>query len=164
MNYQKEKNETIKEYKLRLFRNKDLYDLNTQQIADLINLETGDNFSESAYRKWFKPYQEGYEDGLQTVLDDDFLLEEYENKRIEFEKEKVKFRDYRNSYNKTIREQARNEGNLDLILEAIKQKKPYPAPTKFIDTNEFNGTCRQKTCKFVRRATATSGNCQNTGR
>ena len=89
MNYQKEKNETIKEYKLRLFRNKDLYDLNTQQIADLINLETGDNFSESAYRKWFKPYQEGYEDGLQTVLDDDFLLEEYENKRIEFEKEKV---------------------------------------------------------------------------
>ena len=138
MNYQKEKNETIKEYKLRLFRNKDLYDLNTQQIADLINLETGDNFSESAYRKWFKPYQEGYEDGLQTVLDDDFLLEEYENKRIEFEKEKVKFRDYRNSYNKTIREQARNEGNLDLILEAIKQKKPYPAPTKFIDTHEFS--------------------------
>ena len=55
--YKRQDNETIKDYKLRLFRNKVLYDLDTKQIADLINAETGDNFSESAYRKWFKPYQ-----------------------------------------------------------------------------------------------------------
>lgn len=128
MNYYKENNETIKEYKLRLFRNKDLYGLNTEQIAQLINNETGDNFSESAYRKWYRPYQEGYEDGIQSVLENDSLLDEYEEKRLEFEKEKVKFRDYRNSYNKIIREQARNESNLDLILDAIAKKEPYPVP------------------------------------
>lgn len=127
MNYRKEKDETIKEYKLRLFRNKELYGLSTEQIAQLINLETGDNFSESAYRKWFKPYQEGYEDGVQVALKDD-VISEYEEKRIEFEKEKVKFRDYRNSYNKIIREQARKEHNLDLILDAIAEKEPYPTP------------------------------------
>ena len=135
MNYQKEQNETIKEYKLRLFRNKELYGLSMEQIAQLINAETGDNFSESAYRKWFKPYQEGYEDGIKSSLNSDNIINEYEEKRREFEKEKVKFRDYRNSYNKIIREQARNENNLDLILDAIAEKEPYPVPSQFDTIN-----------------------------
>lgn len=130
MNYQREKNETVKEYKLRLFRNKELYGLTSEQIAQLINTETGDEFSESAYRKWFKPYQEGYEDGIRESIASDNILDEYEEKRIEFEKEKVKFRDYRNSYNKIIREQARNDNNLDLILNAISNQQPYPVSAK----------------------------------
>ena len=136
MEYTKRSNETIKDYKLRLFRNKELYNLNTEDIAQLINNETGDNFSESAYRKWFKPYQEGYEDGLQDALNSDDILDVYEEKRREFEKEKIKFRDYRNSYNKIIREQARKENNLDLILDAIAEKEPYPVIDK-LDTSVY---------------------------
>ena len=135
--YKRQDNETIKDYKLRLFRNKDLYDLNTEQIADLINAETGDNFSESAYRKWFKPYQEGYDDAIDEVLSGSCLLQEYENQRIELEKEKVKFRDYRNSYNKTIREQSRDEHNLSIILDAIANKEPYTIPERHIDNIDY---------------------------
>lgn len=135
--YKRQDNETIKDYKLRLFRNKVLYDLDTKQIADLINAETGDNFSESAYRKWFKPYQEGYDDAVDELLNGTCILQEYENQRIELEKEKVKFRDYRNSYNKTIREQSRDEHNLSIILDAIANKEPYPIPKKIIDTTNY---------------------------
>jgi len=54
----RKQDETIKSYKIRLFKNKDLYDLNSQSIADLINKETGDTFNESTYRKWYRSYSD----------------------------------------------------------------------------------------------------------
>lgn len=61
---QREQDETIKAYKLRLCRNKDLYEITWDKIAELINKETGDKFGESKYRKWYASYREGYEDSV----------------------------------------------------------------------------------------------------
>lgn len=124
MTLKRKENETIKDYKLRLFRNKKEYFLSSQDIADLINEETGDNFSESVYRKWYKPYEEGYEDALKQSMNNE-LLEKYEIERIKLEKAKTKFRDEKRFYDAKIRNVARAEDCIDLIIDTIYQKQPY---------------------------------------
>ena len=116
-------NENLKEYKLRLFRNKKEYNLTSKEIAYYINKASDANSDESVYRKWFKAYQEGFEDGLNT--NKDTYNDSIKLNQIEFEKEKIKFYDQRNAYNKLIREQARKDENLNLLLNAISNLTPY---------------------------------------
>lgn len=125
MNLDANKNETLKEYKIRLFRNKKKYNLTDKDIARLINKNFNKNYDESSYRKWFKPYQEGYEDAIKDFENENIVLKTFEEKRIKFEKEKIKFMEQRNAYNQKIREEARNDVNMQLLKEAILNLKPY---------------------------------------
>lgn len=110
-------NESIKDYKLRLFRNKKEYGLTDKEIAYYINKETGNNYDESVYRKWFKPYQEGYEDGLKENKNN------YDDKY--FSKEKIKYYDARNGLMNELRIEARKDENLELLLNEIRKKEKY---------------------------------------
>ena len=47
-------NENFKDYKIRLCKNKDIYNLSWNMVADLLNSVSGNNFNESTYRKWWK--------------------------------------------------------------------------------------------------------------
>ena len=67
--------ENIKDYKIRLFRNKKEYNLTSKEIAYYINKETGNNSDESVYRKWYKSYEEGYEDGIKSSTNNTLLNE-----------------------------------------------------------------------------------------
>lgn len=49
--YSKRSNETLDEYKIRLYTNKVAYGLSNQEIGDILNKETGQKLDESAYRK-----------------------------------------------------------------------------------------------------------------
>ena len=119
----RQENESIKSYKLRLCRNKDLYNLNSKSIAELINKETENNFNESTYRKWFSAYEEGYTDARKEGLSDDNVLKEYEIKRVEFEKEKIRFYDQRTAYNKDIRTDARWDELFNIVENTIKNNE-----------------------------------------
>ena len=119
----RQENESIKSYKLRLCRNKDLYNLNSKSIAELINKETENNFNESTYRKWFSAYEEGYTDARKEGLSDDNVLKEYEIKRVEFEKEKIRFYDQRTAYNKDIRVDARWDELFNIVENTIKNNE-----------------------------------------
>lgn len=110
-------NESIKDYKLRLFRNKKEYGLTDKEIAYYINKETGNNYDESVYRKWFKPYQEGYEDGIKEIG------KKYDDKY--FSKEKIKYYDARNGLMNELRIEARKDENLEILLKEIKRKEKY---------------------------------------
>jgi hypothetical protein len=57
----KESNESIKDYKIRLCQNKDEYSLSWQEVAELINGVTSENWGESKYRKWWYAFQDGLE-------------------------------------------------------------------------------------------------------
>lgn len=115
-------NETIKDYKIRLFDNKEKYGLTSQQIADLINKETGENYNESTYRKWHKAFCDGREYAILKNIDSNELLNEFENKKVELQKEKYKLYDQRNSLNKTIRDTARWEEIKNLLINTIETK------------------------------------------
>lgn len=48
--------EDSRDYLIRLFENKDIYGLTCNDIADLINTASGNNFKESTYRKYYKAF------------------------------------------------------------------------------------------------------------
>lgn len=138
-NLNRKQDENIKAYKIRLFKNKDLYGLDSQGIADLINKETGDNFNESTYRKWFRTYAEGYEDGTKENINDDSLIKQYEIKKQEFEKEKIKVQTEKLNLNQMLREQARMELFEEKITQAILHRdKVINIPKHRIDLDYGN--------------------------
>lgn len=126
LDFKKRNNETIKDYKIRLCRNKDVYGLTFSKIADLINSLTGDNMiSETTVRRWWKGYDEGFNDATNQLKKESVVANEYVEQRIEAEKARVRFFDQRTEYNKTIREQARFDDIKELFKDKLSNIVPY---------------------------------------
>jgi hypothetical protein len=122
----REENESFLDFHIRLFANKDTYELDTYQIADLLNKEYGTNYSESKWRKDYAAYVY-WKDYIMNKNLDKEILDKYEEVRIESEKEKIRKRDQNREYNKKIVNQARFEGIKDDVVKAIchlESKKP----------------------------------------
>jgi len=131
----RKENEEIKKYKLRLFRNKDTYNLKTKEIGDLINKETENNFNESTYRKWFAAYEEGYTDAQKEGFSDDKVLKELTLKQQELQKEKIKVQTEKLGLNQALREEARFELTVERLIDAIKSIEKPQVPTYIQKTN-----------------------------
>lgn len=118
---QRNEGESVKDYKIRLCENKDLVSpkLTWEDIAKLINTETGDTFSESSYRKWWASFQDGREYQKRLSISGEALIKEYELKRIEFEKERQRFFDQRNSYSRMLRPNARHDELIEIVQRTI---------------------------------------------
>jgi hypothetical protein len=95
----REENESFLDFHIRLFANKDTYELDTYQIADLLNKEYGTNYSESKWRKDYAAYVY-WKDYIMNKNLDKEILDKYEEVRIESEKEKIRKRDQNREYNK----------------------------------------------------------------
>lgn len=54
---QREENESLDDYHIRLFENKENYEIDNFTIANLLNKEAGTNYSESKWRKDFSQYK-----------------------------------------------------------------------------------------------------------
>lgn len=115
----KRSNENIKQYKIRLFENKEIYGLNYKEITQLINSETGETLAESTHRGWYKNYSEGRADGIAESMDKDNVMREYRIEQEEIYKQKTQLRDQRNDLNNRLRKVARNEHVYELLVDAI---------------------------------------------
>lgn len=113
----KQSYENLKEYKVRLYRNKDIYELSNVEIGELINKESGEKFDESAHRKWAFPYMEGYDDAIAANLTDDDLLAEMDSKKEDLYKQQVKTRDKLREFRTNLRNEARLENLKDVFTE-----------------------------------------------
>ena len=118
---QRNENESVKDYKIRLCENKDLLGLTWQTIANAINKEAGENYTESSYRKWWASFRDGCEYQKRKSLDGDAIIKEYELKRIQFEKERQRFFDQRNSYSRMVRPDARHDELIDILQNTISE-------------------------------------------
>lgn len=127
--------ENFKEYKLRLFRNKEAYGLSNTDIAELLNNISGENKNESTYRKWFAPYEEGYNDAMcayESELEDSRMTA-LTTKRAELEIIKKQIQTEKIEINKWLREQARTELLHEKLIDAIKsnlQDNSTPKPIR----------------------------------
>lgn len=130
---QRRQDETVKAYKLRLCRNKDLYEITWDTIASLINKETGDKFGESKYRKWYASYREGYEDSTCERDASSQAIDESLLKQFELQKEQVKLQSVRHEFLKRNREKGRQELFESQIIEAASKARNYPIPKVFIN-------------------------------
>lgn len=116
-------NETPKAYRIRLYKNKELYGLNNIEIGKLCNEAFGVNWDESAHRKKTTNYIKGYNDAKSELGTADQQLQNIiiENKRIvqEVKKEKQKLSDERVEYNRLLRDEARKESYSDMVKRII---------------------------------------------
>jgi hypothetical protein len=117
--------ETIKDFKIRICSNKDIYSLTWEEIKDLINKQTGDSYGESTYRKWWAAFSDGLELGKSSTINDDEILSEYELKKIEAETAVKKVQAVKVEYNKLLREDARTKVMWDMVKDSIDK---FPTP------------------------------------
>ena len=133
--------ETALDYKYRICRDKDLLGLHTwHDVAELLNKEFDQNWSESTYRKWFTYFDAGVQYGKEKFTTDEYL-QMLESKTIQFQKEKIKFQDQKREFSNLIRQQARFEHLKEEIHKSIlelEKKKPLIVP----DPVTVKGTAR----------------------
>lgn len=109
--------ESLKAYQVRLYRNKDAYGLTNEDIGEILNKETGNNWSESAYRKKIASYIEGWDDCAKSQIQDDDVIREIDEKMALLYKQQVKTRDKLREYRKHLRDEARIENLYDVFIE-----------------------------------------------
>lgn len=123
----KQVDESIKDYFTRICSNREALDLLWDDVKDLMNKETGKEYTESKYRKQWANYKEGLEDGFRKATDEDSTLKEYELSLLKIKEEKVKLSDQRASYGRLIRKNARQEEMLEIIKDVMSTgaEKPF---------------------------------------
>ncbi len=89
------------------------------EVADFMNKTFRDSeeeyYCESAYRKKYKNYIDAKTMFVKQEATSDGTADELAAKLREIEKEKIKLRDERTDYQKTVREEARKESLVDLV-------------------------------------------------
>lgn len=95
-----------------------------QDVADILNDLLGFEYTESKYRKQYQAFQKMLVANQSKFADSDAQLEELKLERQLLEKEKVKFRDERNEYNRLIRQEARKESYIDLVKRVMSEYAP----------------------------------------
>ena len=107
-------------------------------VCKVLNGLLGCNYRPNTYRNKFQSYNKMFNGNLDRT--DSSLLDEIKEQRRELEKEKIKYRDERNEYNRTIRQEARKESYVDLIKRLLTEYAPKgldytPANTYESDTD-----------------------------
>ena len=134
----KKSEETLKDFKIRICKNKDLYNLTWPEIAVLINQESGENFSESAYRKWWNNYYEGYQDAVNQSISDSEILKEIEQNKNQLEKEKIKVQTEKLELRQWLRESARIELFEEKLEKYLKSLSSVNIPNYRIEQDTKN--------------------------
>ena len=121
---QQKPDESSKAYRIRLYKNKDLYGLSNIEIGELCNKSFGVDWDESAHRKKTQNYLKGYNDAIQELKTDESylkILDEINESKRALEREKIKFRDERMAWSQQNRLAARAEHKLDYLEQAIQE-------------------------------------------
>lgn len=142
-------NETENEFIARIYRHKTELGMNNKQIADKLNEILGTTYGESTLRGRGQYFNEGYSIGYEKALndkEDNNLLDELEAKRIELEKEKIKYKDQKREYMNFIRQEARWDNLRDCILEEIANINNEKPLSRLVD---FEITDGNKACLLL---------------
>ena len=90
-----------------------------QDVADIINELTGNDYGESTYRKKYQAFQKMLSANQSKFADSDAQLKEIEVQKRALEKAKVKLQTEKLEYARWIREEARDELIIEKICESI---------------------------------------------
>lgn len=110
--------ESLIDFKLRVCESKEALDMTWEEVARIINEETGNTFGEAKYRKWYKDFSEGIDYAIENNADKT-IIEKKQLQELQLKKERAKLSTTRNEINRWVREGAREEMIADSIREAI---------------------------------------------
>nr|DAH42221.1 MAG TPA: DNA polymerase II small subunit [Caudoviricetes sp.] len=121
--YKRHKDEGVLEYEYRICGYKD--QIGTwQDVADLLNEQLGQEYTESKYRKQYQEMNKIITFKPQFNCNESELLEEIKEQRRLLEKAKIQMRDERNEVSRLYRENARRESFSDMIKRCIEGYEP----------------------------------------
>lgn len=124
MDIERRNNETQLQYHKRLVYGK-LVDKTLSDIdySELAELTYGQSYSSDVARRMFygsKRTLQLMDDEQMSDIADNNLLSELDTKMIELRKERQKFHDQRNAFNKIVRERSRQEELNEILVDAVK--------------------------------------------
>ena len=117
-----------------------------QDVANIINDLTGNDFGESTYRKKFQSFMKLLSANQSKFADSQAQLEEIKNQMIELRKERIKLSDARVEYNRLIRQEARKESFVDMVKRIISENV---APVEFIEKDFSFHSNNDLLCHFT---------------
>lgn len=117
--------ETLDDYLFRLGSKKEMYSLSWNDIKELMNSESNEDFGESKWRKDFATFKRGYDYAVLTKTNDDEVLKESRLNEIEAKKHYKKAQSLTVETNRLLREQGRKEIMWDQVKDSI-ERLPVP--------------------------------------
>ena len=107
--------ESFEDYKVRICENKNVYGLTFEQIADILNAESGNTYTESKWRKEWKSFCKGrvYE---RNKISNSMLVEQSR----ELEKQRMRLSEERAALKRIVRDEARADAWREEIMAQIK--------------------------------------------
>lgn len=126
--------EELEDYLIRLGDNIDVYDLTWAQIAELLNKECDEDYTESRWRKKYNSYLEWKQYIVDKYISDE-AAKEIKDATIEQRKERIKFQSEKIEYNKALREVARAELLEEKIIESVVNRPTIHVPDIYIKPN-----------------------------
>lgn len=112
--YKRFENESEDELILRICNDKEQIG-SWQDVANVINELTGNDFGESTYRKKYQTFKKMLDANQSKFTDSEAQLKEIEIQKRELERKKIQFRDERNAWQKQNFTDARVEEKLDKL-------------------------------------------------
>ena len=111
-----------------------------QDVANIINELTGNDYGESTYRKKYQSFQKMLSANQSKFADSESQLREIEDQIRELERMKIQFRDERRSWNKQNYENSRFDEVMNILVErmdnfAKTDFTPHTSPTIDGDKN-----------------------------
>lgn len=91
-----------------------------QDVADILNEELGNEYTESKYRKMFQSFSKMFEANLKKVGDEESYSATIEEELRELRRERMKLQTEKLEYNRWLRDHARDELIEEKICDAIK--------------------------------------------
>lgn len=125
--YKRFENETDEELVYRLCSDKDQIG-SWQDVANILNELTGNDFGESTYRKKFQAFKKMLDANQSKFSDSDAQLKEIQLAQRKLEKERKKLQSEKIEYSKWLREEARDELITEKICESISSLQPLSIP------------------------------------
>ena len=127
--------ESLTDFHIRIYENLKTYEITSEEATEILNKESGFNYSESKWRKDYAQYVR-WKDYISEKELSDKELDNLTIKKLELQKERNKLSAEKNEVNKWIREQARTENIYEKIEESINKLKPIKVPEfKIKNTN-----------------------------
>lgn len=117
------------------------------ELTPRLNTELGIDETEwrgeCAWRKKYRVMQQAYDDLFSKLPTNNSQLNEIVKQKQELEKAKIKLRDERTDYQKSLREAARRESFMELVERSMaKNIEPFDySPSPIIDSNEDMIVC-----------------------
>lgn len=125
MDWKKKESESLIDYQVRLYRNKDSLGLSNAEIGTLLNQASGKCFDESKWRKFTTAFIKGYDKAVEDGISATDEILELRHAKDELYKERVRNQDALRQHRTMLRDVAREEYLKDIIEDAIKKQSPF---------------------------------------